>query len=128
MSMNKILKEQIELIKPSKETIEKIEITCKKFSKDLREKLKKNRIGAEVFVGGSIAKGTLTKKDEYDVDVFVRFDKSYKDDEISELLGKILENANKIHGSRDYYKLIINDIIFEIIPVIKIKNQMMPET
>lgn len=122
MNIDKILKEEIELIKPSRETLKEINQTDKEFCKHLLSKLKGRKIKADVFIGGSLAKGTLTKKKKYDVDIFVRFDKKYEDSEISEMLGKILNKAKRIHGSRDYYQLIVKGIILEVIPVIKIKR------
>jgi len=53
------------------------------------------------------------------------FRKAYNEylKEISKLLGEVLGNkAKKIHGSRDYYQLIVHGIIFEIIPVLKVKK------
>ena len=43
----------------------------------------------EVFVGGSFAKGTLTKHGDYDVDVFVRFNKKYEE------TGKLFQGGYK---------------------------------
>ena len=84
------------------------------------------KIDAEVFVGGSYAKKTLMRKDDYDVDIFLRFDSKYDEKEIAKLAGKILSGFKGIlviHGSRDYYKLDINErIFFEIVPVVKVKN------
>ncbi len=92
----------------------------------LREELKKAKISAEVFVGGSFAKGTLIKGEFYDIDIFVRFDWKYED--ISRFLGKIVKNTAKktklrletLHGSRDYFRIIKKNVIFEIVPVVKI--------
>ena len=120
MNINKILKEEIELINPSAEVFKNIEKTADKFCVDLRKKLRAKKIKAEVFIGGSLAKATLIKKKKYDVDVFVRFDKKYENKEISKLLGRVLGKARKIHGSRDYYQLIINGIVIEVVPVLKI--------
>jgi len=123
VSPKQILSKQLEIIKPDKKTLDKITQISRQFVKDIGSKLKKKKIAAEVFIGGSLAKGTLVKKDKYDVDIFIRFDKKYANKEISKLLGKILgKKAKKIHGSRDYYQIIIEDIIMEIIPVLKIKN------
>ena len=123
MTINKILKQELEDIKPSKETLKEINNVAKDFTKYLEKKLKSKKIKADVFIGGSLAKNTLTKRKKYDVDVFVRFDEKYEDKEISKLLGKILDKkAKKIHGSRDYYQIIVHGIIFEIIPVIKVIN------
>jgi tRNA nucleotidyltransferase (CCA-adding enzyme) len=118
-NIKKILNEQITKIAPEKKELEKINKETKKFILDLKKKLKIYK--ADVFVGGSIAKKTLIKKDKYDVDIFVRFDKSYKDKEISEILNKLL-NGKRIHGSRDYFQIEKEDAVFEIVPTIKISR------
>jgi len=121
--INQILKNQIKAIKPPIEIFGDIEKAIGGFCLNLEKKLKKKKIKADIFIGGSLAKNTLVRKDKYDVDVFVRFDKKYKSDEISKLLGEVLgKGVKKIHGSRDYYQLITNGIIIEIVPVMKIKK------
>ena len=118
-----VLKEQIELIKPSQEIMNKINKISKDFIVELREGIKQKKIKAKVFVGGSLAKGTIVKKDIYDIDIFVRFDKKYGDKSISGLLGNVLEKkAKKVHGSRDYYQLKVDGILIEVIPVLKISK------
>ncbi len=122
-NINKILKQQIEIIKPDNDTFSNIKKTTDEFCNDLKKKLKGKKIKAEVFIGGSLAKNTLVKKDKYDVDIFVRFDEKYESDNISKLLGKVLgRKAKKIHGSRDYYQLVVEGIIIEVIPVMKIRK------
>jgi len=58
------------------------------------------------------------------VDVFLRFDKKYNDDKISELTKNLLKNmkgVSVIHGSRDYFRIKINSYFFiEVIPVTKV--------
>ena len=124
--MNSVLKEVLEKVKPSKKELESIETSLKDFLKRLQEKIKKNNIKAEIFIGGSFAKNTMIKKGSYDVDIFLRFDKSYKEKEISDLTGKILKNFRNVkvlHGSRDYFRAKIKpNLFFEIIPVIKVGN------
>jgi len=120
--LNEILKKQLELIKPSQEDSVKIEQTNKEFQKELTNSLKKRKIKADVFVGGSLARNTLVRKDVYDIDVFVRFDSSYSNDKISDLLGRLLPKSKKIHGSRDYYQQVTDKIIIEVIPVLKISK------
>ncbi|MFA5258454.1 MAG: hypothetical protein WC979_06460 [Candidatus Pacearchaeota archaeon] len=125
MDAKTILKQQIELIKPDEGTIKKIDIISKKFCNELKKSIKNKKIKAKVFIGGSLAKNTIVKTDDdkYDVDIFVRFEKNYKDDEISRLLEKIIGNkAQKVHGSRDYYQIKMDNIILELIPVIRIKK------
>ncbi len=122
MKLKQILLKQIELIKLDDNEFNEINKTAKIFCKELEKKLKRKKISAEVFIGGSLAKKTLVKKKKQDIDIFVRFDKKYSEKNISKILGKILGKAKKIHGSRDYYQILINDLIIEIIPVIKINK------
>ncbi len=101
----------------------------------INNELKNLKIPAECVKGGSIAKETFLKND-YDADIFVRFDASF-DKDFSNTLEIALKNAfpkiniERIHGSRDYFqfkekikgnKTKKNDeeINYEIIPVMKI--------
>jgi len=122
-----ILKEVLERIEPSKEDLEEINSIVDSFLDKLNKKLKDSKIEATCFVGGSFAKKTLIKNDFYDIDLFVRFDKKYRDEEISKLTEKILKtfikNLKVIHGSRDYFRIkIASKIYLEVIPVIKVNN------
>ena len=126
MKPEQVLKQQIEIIKPSKETIKEINQTTKDFVTYLKKKLKSKNVSADVFIGGSLAKNTIVKKDKYDVDIFIRFHEKYasKEKEISKILGKALDkNVKRVHGSRDYYQETVGEIVMEIIPVLKIKKQ-----
>tara|TARA_Y100000031_G_scaffold89609_1_gene98591 strand:+ start:2436 stop:3668 length:1233 start_codon:yes stop_codon:yes gene_type:complete len=91
--------------------------------KKINQLLTKNKVKAECVKGGSIAKGTSLKND-YDIDLFVRFDYKYKDKEISDILEPILKqnfDVERVHGSRDYFQ-IHNEFLIEIVPVIKIND------
>ena len=119
-----------------------------KVLESLQEGLSEKKVDAEVFVGGSFAKGSMMKSSDYDIDVFVRFDWKYEN--LSENLSKAVKFAGKklgkkvreVHGSRDYYQILYSDdltsresedslarsktqdseasLTFEIIPVSKI--------
>jgi len=121
-----ILKQVLEKVEPPKEELDILKNSLKEFLEKFEKKLKALKIDAEVFVGGSFAKNTIIKKDYYDIDTFIRFDKKYKDKEISELTGKILKgfvNVSLVHGSRDYFRIKISpSFSIEVIPVIKVKN------
>jgi tRNA nucleotidyltransferase (CCA-adding enzyme) len=108
-----------EEIRPDKEVIKEVD----KIVDAINRLLKKEKVKATCKKGGSVAKGTFLK-DDYDVDLFVIFDKQYKGKDISKILGKVLKNLKpkKVHGSRDYYQLSINSLNFEIVPVMKVKN------
>lgn len=128
MEVQKVLSEQLELIKPSQEVCEKIDKISKEFCSELKENLKNKKIKSNVFIGGSLAKGTLVRKKIYDIDVFVRFDMSYGDKKISKLLGRVLgakimgKEVKRVHGSRDYYQVLDGNILIEVIPVLNIKK------
>ncbi len=128
LKINKILKEQLLKIKPTKQEIAEISKETAEIIKELNKNIKSKKIKADVFIGGSLAKETLIKKQEYDIDIFVRFDDKYKEEELSKLLEKIIKirkfkNIKKIHGSRDYFQIKgKKEMIFEIIPTIKISK------
>lgn len=123
---NDILNEFLKKIEPSKEELEKVNDSIKKISGLLNREIKRLSINAEIFIGGSFAKGTVIKKDNYDVDIFVRFDEKYRGQDLSKLLEKIIKkfpNVLKVHGSRDYFRIKESKNFFiELIPVIKAQN------
>lgn len=96
---------------------------------DLKIKLensaKKLKIKCQVFLGGSLAKTTMLANNE-ELDVFVRFDKSHKNEELSNLLQSLLDDNKfkytKIHGSRDYFKILKKKLTIELIPIYFINN------
>lgn len=126
---NEILKEVLKEITPDEKELNSIEKIVNEFKLLAENKIKKNKIDAEIFVGGSFAKKTVIKKGKYDVDVFLRFNGKYGDSEISKLAGKIITGLKKewkvsvIHGSRDYFRIDVSPSFFiEVIPVINVKN------
>lgn len=131
-NINIILKEVLEKVKPNEEELKSINDLLKDFISELEKNKKRLRINAQIFVGGSFAKKTLIKKDYYDIDIFVRFDKKYSKENLSNFVEKIIGKSSKnkgnkcekVHGSRDYFRVKVrDDLFFEIVPVKKIKNQ-----
>ncbi len=124
--VNQILEQALDSVRPSKEDLDLINNSLKDFLKNLEKEIKKNNVLAEPFVGGSFAKQTMIKKNKYDVDIFLRFDKKYSDEEISLKAKKLLKNfkgASIVHGSRDYFNINIAPGFFiELIPVLKVNN------
>src|SRR3989304_5913620 len=120
--VNFVLKGVLKKISPDEE-LKDIEKILKVFTEKIENRIKKLKLNAEVFVGGSFAKKTMIKKEEHDIDIFLRFDGKHKN--ISELTEKILKGIKKrkIHGSRDYFEIKTSkNLLFEIIPVLKIKK------
>jgi len=124
MGLKRVLK-KVDFSVPSVE-FKEIKEESEWLVKKLKESIRKNRIDAEVFVGGSFAKGTLAKSEEYDIDIFIRFGLKIEDlsKSLKKIIGEIKEyKKEEIHGSRDYYRLYKNKkITFEIIPVSRIKK------
>lgn len=123
MNLNKLLKRMDFSV--SEEEMNYLKSETEKIVKLLKKEV--GRI-AEVFVGGSFAKGTLTRSENYDVDIFIRF---FKKKDLSLELEKVVKRValamklkyDKIHGSRDYFRIAPSpQLTFEIIPVLKIKR------
>lgn len=127
--INNVLKEALLEAKPSGEELKNIESQTRAFLEKFSKELKKSRISAEIFIGGSFAKKTLIKKEKYDIDVFVRFDRKYVQQDISGLTHGVLkkieidDEIKVIHGSRDYFKIYTEPwLCFEIVPTIKVSK------
>ena len=76
-NINSILKEVLWNVKPSKKELKDIKKILAENLQKVKANINKNRINADIFIGGSFAKETMIKKDNYEVDVFIRFDKKY---------------------------------------------------
>lgn len=115
---NEILKEIKSSFKDDKGARKKADA----FIKKIDTLLKKHNIKAKAILGGSFAKGTHLPGD-FDVDIFVRFDMKYKDEDISKILETAISTLHPslVHGSRDYFQ-IENDLSFELVPVLNIKS------
>ena len=77
-------------------------------------------------LGGSYAKDTWLPGNR-DIDVFVKFNYSkFVDKDISLHLFNILKKKFKkieiVHGSRDYFHILVNGLLFEVVPVLDIRN------
>ncbi|MFC1710952.1 nucleotidyltransferase domain-containing protein, partial [Nanoarchaeota archaeon] len=129
--IDSILQQVLEQVDPPKEELKLINDSVKKFSKDVEKRFKREKIKAEIFIGGSFAKNTVIKKDYYDVDIFLRFDPKYKEQDLSKLTKRVLKGmkgVTTIHGSRDYFRIKIGSAFFlEIVPVLKVKNTKQAE-
>ncbi len=119
MDYDYILRDAIKKIKPKgKKTLSEV----KSFLEKLNSEISKSKVKAKAVIGGSIAKDTYLK-DSHDCDVFLRFDYSYNNEEISKLAAKILQKFKPelVHGSRDYYH-VKKKIKYEIVPVLDIDD------
>ncbi|MCX8193885.1 MAG: hypothetical protein N3G19_00770 [Candidatus Pacearchaeota archaeon] len=128
MKIELILQNVIKKIMPPHEEKIAIDETILQFETKLKPKLKK--YGAKIFVGGSLAKQTLVKRDtNYDIDLFVLFPcarfKS-KSHELSKFLEQALRSSKIryviLKGSRNYFQIKFKNLTLELIPILAIKK------
>jgi len=110
------------------EQINQNKVEKKQLDKKVKEFLKKlKNKDIKFYVGGSYAKNTFLK-DNLDIDIFAKFNyKKYHDKNISKELKKFLKSEFRrkvkiVHGSRDYFHILENNLKFEIVPVLDIKK------
>jgi len=104
-------------ITPSAEDKETLLAVAQKFTDELKQKFPQ----ATVILGGSVGKGTWLC-DNADIDIFVAFEKGTED--LSDILEPELGvyNVERVHGSRDYFRLERERYVFEIVPIIAITD------
>jgi tRNA nucleotidyltransferase (CCA-adding enzyme) len=117
--MMEVLEKVKSAIRPDSSVLSKID----SFIGILNSKFKSAELDAICVPGGSVAKGTFLK-DDFDVDLFVKFDYRFRNEDISSMLEKILKEfkPERIHGSRDYFQLKRDGLNFEIVPVLDITD------
>lgn len=122
MEIKDILKKVKEEIVPDDSYKNKINKEINDFLKKINSLIKLKKLKAKAILGGSFAKDSYLKND-FDVDIFVIFNKKYKNEDISNLLENSIKKLKykKIHGSRDYFN-IKKKYNFELVPVLELGN------
>jgi tRNA nucleotidyltransferase (CCA-adding enzyme) len=120
MEIQQILSEEIEKVKPSEEENAKLEAEISEIVGFLNKKLKGKAI---VILGGSFAKGTVIKKGKYDADIFVKFHKNPDSDLLERTLKKFKVKIERLHGSRDYFRLRAGKVLIEIVPILNLNSK-----
>jgi tRNA nucleotidyltransferase (CCA-adding enzyme) len=105
--MDEVLKKRIlSLVMPTAEENTEFVKVAEKLVRKIKKIANKLDIKCSPYIGGSFGKGTYLKGNS-DVDIFMRFDKSYNDSDLSKFLEKILIDSKikykKQKGSRDYF-------------------------
>lgn len=134
MTTSQIIKEELEKVKINDNAYHFLNHITNIVIKKINKRIHRKKIDAKVFVGGSLAKGTLISKKKHDIDIFIRFNEKYSEEEINKFMRKIFfffwiprhrTKKRKIHGSRDYYQIILRaypGITFEIVPSVAVKD------
>ena len=124
--MKKVIDAVESAIIMASEESEQLSGVMREFEEKVTAELAKQGVVANLFVGGSVGKGTCLPG-IHDVDYFMRFDlKKYGEENISEVCESVLlgifKDVLRLKGSRDYFRVKINDYEIEIIPVLYIKR------
>lgn len=128
----KIVKELLEVVKKEKRPTAKENATVGKAAADvttrLGKALRRSRANAKAVVGGSGAKGTWLRG-MHDIDIFLCFNyNKYKgsSDKLSDSLEKVVKAVFKkherLHGSRDYFRVVNKGYNFELVPILKVRK------
>jgi len=122
--MEKVLSEAVKKLSPSSAERKKAEQKTAEILEMLNQQLE----NARAVLGGSGAKDTWLAG-EFDIDIFIKFDYekySERSSELSDILEKVVKRCfrkyARIKGSRDYFQIEDENRMFEIIPVLGIKN------
>ncbi len=116
MGMKEVLRVELERIRVSDSEV----LALRRVASDLVKKLKEK--GLKAVIGGSMAKGTMIRKEGLqDVDIFVVFDYSEDILNLESVLKKLdlPGELRKVHGSRDYFHVVFPEVILEVVPVVK---------
>jgi len=119
--MEKLLKQVLKTVKPSKKEVIALEKVSSCITKKLKGIAKKLNVNSEIVIGGSASRGTWMSGN-HDLDFFMRFK---SEDEIRKHYRKIVTNCFKgyklrlVHGTRDYYKFDYDGFDVEIVPSVK---------
>ena len=122
--LKKVLEETKLLLCPTEEEISQ----SKKIVEEMLKKINPAVRPARAILGGSGAKNTFLKG-QFDIDLFLLYpyikykQKSAELSDIAEAgLKKVFRSLERIHGSRDYFRVKHREMQFEIIPILDIKK------
>ena len=93
MAMEEVLKEELELIQVSNQEKNELKKIVDATMQTIKSKIDNLGIDAELFIGGSFAKGTLIKRKSYDIDLFLRFDQQYSEEQMREKFRKKFQST-----------------------------------
>lgn len=115
--MEEFLEDIKERITPTSKEEEKVEAEIKSIKERLNKAIEELDEGAEVFLGGSIAKNTWLRGD-HDLDFFIRFKSGLNySKRLKKICEKAFEDFGEIPGSRNYYKVWEEGMEIELVPV-----------
>jgi tRNA nucleotidyltransferase (CCA-adding enzyme) len=123
--MNKIEKEVLKRITPTKEYKKKIKKIVNEIKTKVKKEIDKRKLPVKIELVGSIAKDTYIK-DDLDIDIFIKFPTDYKKEKIGEkalFIGRsILKNTEESYAEHPYIRGYYEEYKVEIVPCYKIEK------
>lgn len=116
-TFNKIHAEVLRKITPDNSLVEKAQTIIEK----LQRSANALNIACSVEIGGSVAKNVYLK-DDADCDFFIRYMHEKDISKTPLILKKCEFEFSTLHGSRDYFQAIVDQISCEFIPVLFVRN------
>ncbi len=124
--LNSVLDTVLPNISPFPEELSNADSAASFFVSKLNKSLKPK--GAEAIIGGSNKKQTQLRN-TFEIDVFACFNyKKYSQNDknipdiLEASLKKNFKKAERIHGSRDYFQVLVKPYLFEVIPILNISS------
>ncbi len=115
-----IIERVIDEITPQKEEVNKLNMIYTEVFSIINKNFLLNGINAQVVAGGSYARNTFLKN-SHDIDIFVRLEK--KDiNKFSKIILSCFPNAERLKGTREYFKIVYKGVEVEILPLLKIDD------
>ncbi len=129
--IKEIITSMVKEIIPSQREKDILTMIVNKIINEIKEIANRKGIDIQPIIAGSFAKDTWLPG-QSDIDLFIAFNKKHWDEDLSILLTSIVNELSykhrKVKGSRDYYKLFVNnkelnkEIEIELVPIINIEN------
>lgn len=123
LAYKRVLKNALGMLSPTPSEEREVLSAARRVQNKLEKAVK-----LEVFLGGSIAKGTWLRGAR-DIDFFVRFPLAEfkgRSAELADLIApkikSVYPNAERLHGSRDYFRFLDSGFAFEVVPILKINR------
>ncbi len=125
--LNKVIKEALKLVEPSKEEIDHVKALASKAFEKVSKVALDSEFKPSVILGGSYAKGTWLKG-EADIDIFVKFPKELEREELEkhglDIALKSMKDYNPIlrYSEHPYVEACIEDVKINVVPCYDVKK------
>lgn len=123
MFMLEVLNEVLREIAPSRIELGRLNSVSLRVKSALNKSLLIKGVRAEIILGGSYGRMTFLKG-SHDMDFFIRFPDDEGMKQFPSLIKNAFPDAVSVRGSRSYFKVCVDGVVVDLIPVFLIKDPM----